>query len=76
VLDPQLELAKLEKKRADAAQRASTLRAKTALPSYAERTPANVKAEDEAKLGKLDAEVAAAEQAMADMRTLLDGGDA
>ena len=76
VLDPKLELAKLEKKLSEANARAEQLRARMALPSYADKTPAAVKAEDEAKLAKIEAEAGAAAQAMDDMRQLLaaEGG--
>jgi len=43
ILDPALEIAKLEKKRTEATGRAEQLKAKMALPSYQERTPENVK---------------------------------
>jgi hypothetical protein len=43
ILDPALELAKLEKKKGEAAGRADALRAKMALPSYQEKSPAAVK---------------------------------
>ncbi|GBF88537.1 valine-tRNA ligase [Raphidocelis subcapitata] len=72
ILDPALELAKLDKKRGEAAARAEALRGKMAMPAYQGKTPPAVKAEDEVKLSKLEAEAAAAEQAMADMRQLLE----
>ena len=73
ILDPALELAKLEKKFNEANSRADALRTKAAVPSYQEKTPEVVKAEDAEKLAKAEAEAAAAQQAMADMQKLLDG---
>jgi len=73
ILDPALELAKLEKKFNEANSRADALRTKAAVPSYQEKTPEAVKAEDAEKLAKAEAEAAAAQQAMADMQKLLDG---
>jgi valyl-tRNA synthetase len=71
ILDPKLELGKLEKKLAEARARAEQLSAKIALPVYQEKTPEAIKADDADKLAKLHAEAAAAEQAIADMQKLL-----
>lgn len=71
ILDPKLELGKLEKKLADARARSEQLSAKIALPAYQEKTPEAVKADDVDKLAKLQAEAAAAEQAISDMQKLL-----
>jgi valyl-tRNA synthetase len=72
ILDPALELAKLEKKFNEANSRAEALRTKAAVPSYQEKTPEAVKADDAEKLAKAEAEAAAAQQAMADMQKLLE----
>lgn len=77
ILDPVLELAKLEKRAAEAAGRADVIRKRMALPNYGDKTPAAVRAEDEERLAKADAEVAAAAGHMQDMRAMIaDAGAA
>jgi valyl-tRNA synthetase len=71
ILDPTLELAKLEKKAAEVTGRIEALRKKMSLPGYADKTPAPVQAEDSDKLGRNEAELAAAQQHMQDMRSMI-----
>lgn len=70
VLDPAAEVGKLQKKRDDAAAKAQQLKARTSLASYLERTPENVRKDDADKLARLEAEAAAAEAAIEQMRQL------
>jgi valyl-tRNA synthetase len=71
VLDAAKELEKLAKKEADAGARAAALRRKMELASYAERTPADVRAADAERLAKAEAELEAARHHAEDMRGLL-----
>jgi valyl-tRNA synthetase len=71
ILDPTLELAKLEKKSSEASSRIEALHKKMALPGYQDKTPAAVQADDGDKLNKAEAELAAAQQHMQDMRTMI-----
>lgn len=71
ILDPALELAKLEKKAAEARGRADAVRKRMALPGYMERTPQAVRDEDAEKLARAETEVTAAEQHMQDMQRLM-----
>lgn len=71
ILDPTLELAKLEKKASEATARIEQLRKKMGLPGYAEKTPASVQADDGDRLSRAEAELAAAQQHMVDMRTMI-----
>lgn len=71
ILDPALELTKLEKKAAEAAGRIDTLRKKLSTPGYVEKTPAAVQADDADRLARSEAELAAAQQHMVDMRQML-----
>jgi hypothetical protein len=64
-------LAKLEKKSCEAGSRIEALRKKMALPGYQDKTPAAVQADDGDKLSKAEAELAAAQQHMQDMRTMI-----
>lgn len=72
ILDPTLELAKLEKKQAEAQSRIDAVHKRMAMPSYAEKTPQAVQAEDADKLAKAEAEAAAAAQHMEDMRKMIE----
>ncbi|KAK2080454.1 hypothetical protein QBZ16_000307 [Prototheca wickerhamii] len=76
VLDAGRELQKLEKKEGETASRIEALTAKMALLSYQERTPAEVKAADEERLAKAQAELDAVLAAKESMRTLLSSEDA
>jgi valyl-tRNA synthetase len=71
ILDPALELAKLEKKQAEAQGRVEAIRKRMGLPSYTDKTPAAVQAEDADKLAKAEAEAAAAAQHMEEMRKMI-----
>eukprot|EP00775_Hariotina_reticulata_P010346 gene10346-10503_t len=71
ILDPKIELVKLEKKLAEAAGRADAVRKKMALPSYQEKTPETIRGEDQDRLVKAEAEMAAAQQHMEEMRKMI-----
>uniref|UniRef100_A0A061RC03 Valine--tRNA ligase, mitochondrial n=1 Tax=Tetraselmis sp. GSL018 TaxID=582737 RepID=A0A061RC03_9CHLO len=71
VLDPKLELGKLEKKKADIEGKREALAKKMAMPSYAEKTPAKMKEADQSTLEKLAAELSAAEAAMEGFRNMI-----
>eukprot|EP00192_Tetraselmis_astigmatica_P024574 CAMPEP_0117679300 /NCGR_PEP_ID=MMETSP0804-20121206/17744_1 /TAXON_ID=1074897 /ORGANISM="Tetraselmis astigmatica, Strain CCMP880" /LENGTH=940 /DNA_ID=CAMNT_0005488719 /DNA_START=78 /DNA_END=2900 /DNA_ORIENTATION=- len=71
ILDPELELSKLEKKLADLGNRREALTKKMAMPSYTDKTPEKVRDADRAMLDKLDAERVAAEGAMEGFRAML-----
>ena len=71
ILDPELELQKLEKKIADLLGKQETLSKKMAVPSYVEKTPAKVQEGDKASLDKLKGEQAAAETAMAGFKAMI-----
>ncbi|GFR43813.1 hypothetical protein Agub_g4939 [Astrephomene gubernaculifera] len=70
ILDPALEIAKLEKKSTEVAGRIEQLKKKMSLPAY-DKTPEDVKAADAEKLAKAEAEQAAAAAATEAMKTLL-----
>lgn len=70
VLDPALEIQKLEKKGAEVQARREQLAKKMALPNYAEKTPEAVRESDADKLGKMDAELDQVQKAVADMTQL------
>ncbi|WIA29336.1 hypothetical protein OEZ86_011841 [Tetradesmus obliquus] len=71
ILDPALELAKLEKKQAEAQGRCEAIRKRMGLPAYADKTPAAVQAEDAEKLARAEAEAAAAAQHSEEMRKMI-----
>lgn len=70
VLDPALELQKLERKLAEVEKRALALRGKMSLAAYVEKTPEAVQCEDAERLAKAEAEAASAAAAMEDMKRL------
>ncbi|KAG2489910.1 hypothetical protein HYH03_011547 [Edaphochlamys debaryana] len=70
ILDPALEIAKLEKKMSELEGRIEQLRKKQGTPAY-EKTPDDVKAADADKIAKAEAELAAAVAAADAMKTLL-----
>lgn len=69
ILDPVLEVQKLEKKVAEAEGRIEQLKSKIALPAYA-KTPQAVREEDEDRLKKAQAEKSAALNAIAEFQSL------
>jgi len=71
ILDPTLELAKLEKKRVEVTGRIEQLHKKMALPSYADKTPQAVREDDADRLARAEAELTAAQQHMEDMRKMI-----
>lgn len=71
VLDPTLELAKLEKKLSEASSRADAIRRKQSLPSYVDKTPQSVKDDDAERLSKAEAEMAAAREHMEEMKKMI-----
>jgi valyl-tRNA synthetase len=71
ILDPELELSKLEKKVEDLAGRQEALSKKMSMASYAEKTPVKVQEADQASLEKLNGEQAAAEIAIAGFKAML-----
>eukprot|EP00877_Chromochloris_zofingiensis_P001129 jgi/Chrzof1/11016/Cz05g20150.t1 len=73
ILDPALEIANLEKKLSQANARADTLRKKMSVPSYQEKTPATVRQDDEDRLAKAEAEAAAAQQHIEEMKKMIEG---
>ncbi|GIL56694.1 hypothetical protein Vafri_11999 [Volvox africanus] len=70
ILDPALEITKLEKKSAEVSGRIDQIKKKMAMPTY-DKTPEDVKAADVDRLAKAEAELAAAAAAMDAMRALL-----
>jgi len=74
VLDPALEIAKLQKKVGEVEGRLEALAKKVGLPGYADKTPDAVKAEDADRKAKMEAERGAALAAIADMQKLLEAG--
>lgn len=72
-MDPALEIANLEKKLSQANARADTLRKKMSVPSYQEKTPATVRQDDEDRLAKAEAEAAAAQQHIEEMKKMIEG---
>lgn len=71
ILDPTLELAKLEKKLSEASSRADAIKRKQSLPSYADKTPQSVQADDAERLAKAETEMAAAREHMEEMRKMI-----
>jgi hypothetical protein len=71
ILDPTLELAKLQKKAGEASGRIEALRKKMGMPGYGDKTPAGVQADDSDRLARAEAELTAAQQHMEDMRTMI-----
>jgi valyl-tRNA synthetase len=69
ILDPALEIQKLEKKAAEMAARIEGMRSKMDLPAY-DKTPDSIKAEDAEKLAKTVAELAANVTHIAEFRRL------
>ena len=70
VLDPVLEVQKLQKKVAEFEGRIEAMQRKMALASY-EKTPDAVKADDLDKLAKAEAELAASNSAIVDFQKLI-----
>ena len=70
VLDPVLEVQKLQKKVAEVEGRIEAMQRKMALASY-EKTPDAVKADDLDKLAKAEAELAASNSAIVDFQKLI-----
>ena len=70
VLDPVLEVQKLQKKVTEVEGRIEAMRRKTALASY-DKTPEAVKADDADKLVKAEAELAASHTAISDFQKLI-----
>uniref|UniRef100_A0A7R9VF87 valine--tRNA ligase n=1 Tax=Chlamydomonas euryale TaxID=1486919 RepID=A0A7R9VF87_9CHLO len=70
ILDPALEIQKLEKKAGEIQGRIDAMKTKFALPTY-DKTPDKVKADDAERLAKAEAELAANTQHIEDFRTLL-----
>lgn len=70
ILDVAKELEKLQKKAVDIEGKIEALRRKVGMPSYADKTPEDVKAGDAEKLGKLQGELQAARHHMEDMKQL------
>ena len=70
VLDPVLEVQKLQKKVTEVEGRIEAMKRKIALPSY-DKTPENVKADDAEKLAKAEAELSAAHTAILDFQKLI-----
>lgn len=70
ILDPDLELEKLEKKCAEVAGRLELLNKKMATQSYIDKTPDNIKAEDQERVSKAEAELANTRKAQQDMAAL------
>jgi valyl-tRNA synthetase len=70
-VDPAAEIGKLEKKIAATAKQISELTKKMQMDGYETKVPESVRRENEEKMAKLDAEVAAANAATEDFRKLL-----
>ncbi|KAG2438857.1 hypothetical protein HXX76_005397 [Chlamydomonas incerta] len=70
ILDPALEIAKLDKKSAELVGRLEALKKKMAAPTY-DKTPEDVRAADAERLAKAEAELAQAEAATTAMKALL-----
>mmetsp|Transcript_29964 Transcript_29964/g.66340 ORF Transcript_29964/g.66340 Transcript_29964/m.66340 type:complete len:1040 (+) Transcript_29964:120-3239(+) len=70
ILDPALEIQKLQKKVAEVEGRIDGMKRKMALPTY-DKTPDNVKADDKERMSKAEAELSAAHAAIADFQKLL-----
>eukprot|EP00951_Prasinocladus_malaysianus_P033290 scaffold328880_cov33-Prasinocladus_malaysianus.AAC.2 len=70
ILDPEIELKRLEKKKGDLQKKTDILSKKMSTGSYADKTPDNVKESDKASLDKLEAEMAAVMSAMEGFRAM------
>ncbi|GAX73886.1 hypothetical protein CEUSTIGMA_g1336.t1 [Chlamydomonas eustigma] len=70
VLDPVLEIQKLQKKVSEVEGRIDVMKKKMLLPNY-DKTPDNVKADDQEKLSKAEAELSVATSAVQDFQALL-----
>ena len=70
-VDPAAEIAKLEKRSAASAKQMADLKKKMAVDGYEAKVPERVRAENEEKIAKLEAEMAAAAAATADFEKLL-----
>ncbi|KAJ9504795.1 hypothetical protein QJQ45_021760, partial [Haematococcus lacustris] len=71
ILDPALEVAKLQKKLAEVQGRQEALAKKVSAPGYADKTPDSIRADDLDRGAKAEAEKAAVLAAIADMQALL-----
>lgn len=71
ILDPEIEIKRLEKKAMELANKAESLQKKMAMPSYAEKTPEHVQEADRAAVEKNAAEQAATASAMEGFRAML-----
>jgi len=72
VLDPEIEIKRLEKKQSELANKAAALQKKMGMPSYEEKTPEHVKEADMAALEKNAVEQAAASAALEGFRAMLN----
>ena len=70
-VDPAAEIAKLEKRAAAAAKQMAELKKKMTADGYETKVPERVRAENEEKVAKLEAEIAAAGEATEDFKKLL-----
>lgn len=73
IIDPALEIGKLEKKKTECEGRLEALAKRIAMPSYAEKTPESIQADDRERGQKIEAEIAQIVAAIADMQKLADG---
>ncbi|KAL6761966.1 tRNA synthetases class I-domain-containing protein [Haematococcus lacustris] len=76
ILDPALEVAKLQKKLAEVQGRQEALAKKVSAPGYADKTPESIRADDLDRGAKAEAEKAAVLAAIADMQALLGSSEA
>lgn len=72
MLDPEIEIKRLEKKQSELANKAAALQKKMGMPSYEEKTPEHVKEADMAALEKNAVEQAAASAALEGFRAMLN----
>ena len=72
ILDPTLELSKLDKKCGEVSGRLQQLRKKMSLPGYADKTPQNVQDDDADRLARAEAELSAAQQHMEEMKKMIE----
>lgn len=70
ILDPQLEIQKLEKKRGEVSGRIEQINKKMALPGYQDKTPEAVRQQDAEKLSKTEAELSLVDKAIDDFRRI------
>lgn len=73
IIDPNLEIGKLEKKKGECEGRLAQLHKRMAMATYAEKTPEAIKVEDRGKGAKIEAEIAQTLAAIADMQKLASG---